>query len=187
MTLTAAFVQTPSSFVASGAAPKTAVTVFHAAASLFDGDAATALVTSSLNIATEASTTTFEPVLPSTPALIGMTSVIALCVVAAVVWSESVVPVSRTKLALSKKNGQVKEYLDDLQENGEEKPLETWLFTDWLQARSSSNSTNSRKKEPALPILKKAKWNSGDNPVVVTSAMLMVGILVAAITERVTT
>lgn len=107
-----------------------------------------------------------------------------LCVIAAVVWSEQVVPVSRTKLALSKKNGQVKEYLDELQESGqEEKPLETWLFSDWLQARD--NSTITTKKEPALPILKSAKWNSGDNPVVVTSAMLMLGIVVAAITERV--
>jgi hypothetical protein len=111
-----------------------------------------------------------------------MGAVIGLCVIAAIVWSEQVVPVSRTKLALSKKNGQVREYLNDLQEKREEKPLETWLFNDWLQARNSSS-----KKEPALPILKNAKWNSGDNPVVVTSAMIMVGVLVAAITERVMT
>jgi len=178
MTLSAAFVPTASSFFVGGAAITQSATSFLKAAPLSYMDDA---FTSSLTIA-ESTTTSFEPVLPSTPALIGMGSVIVLCIIAAVVWSEQVVPVSRTKLALSKKNGQVKDYLDELEENKEEKPLETWLFSDWLQARSNS-TTN--KKEPALPILKSAKWNSGDNPVVVTSAMLMVGILVAAITERV--
>jgi hypothetical protein len=124
----------------------------------------------------------FEPILPDPSALIGMGSVIVLCVIAAVVWSEQVVPVSRTKLAISKRRGAVKEYLDELEEEEESRPIEQWLFADWLRSRAGSND----KKEPALPILKNAKWNSGDNPVLVTSALLMVGVLVAAVTERIT-
>jgi hypothetical protein len=180
MTLSAAFIPSITR-AAQRQAHGASVSAMHAASLV--NHASQAVVTSSQSIESEAvASTSFEPVLPSTPALIGMGAVIGLCVIAAIVWSEQVVPVSRTKLALSKKNGQVREYLNDLQEKREEKPLETWLFNDWLQARNSSS-----KKEPALPILKNAKWNSGDNPVVVTSAMIMVGVLVAAITERVMT
>jgi hypothetical protein len=116
--------------------------------------------------------------------------------------------VSRTKLALSKRDGEVKEYLDSLKEaslvsvegdvdgnetsarNVEIKPnvgdgrdVERWLFSDWLNNNKSTGG--GRKKDPALPILKKAKWNSGDNPVLVTAAIMMVGIVIASITERV--
>lgn len=119
----------------------------------------------------------FEPVLPSETALIGMVSVVALCVVAAVVWNNGVVPVSRTKLALSKSRGQVKEYLDEIRDNPD-KELEQWLLTDWIRQEQP-------KKPPAVPFLRKAKWNSGDNPVVVTAALMMLGILVASVSERV--
>jgi hypothetical protein len=123
---------------------------------------------------------TFEPILPDTSLLIGMGSVTVLCVIAAIVWANQVVPVSRTKLALSKKKGgEVRDYLDELQES-EDRSMEKWLFTDWL-------NNDKRKKDPALPLLPKAKWNSGDNPVLVTSALLMVGVLIAAVTERVGT
>jgi hypothetical protein len=139
-------------------------------------------VSPSLSIAsTQASSaTTFEPVLPDTSLLIGMGSVTILCVIAAIVWANQVVPVSRTKLALSKKKGgEVRDYLDELQES-EDRGVEKWLFSDWL-------NNDKRKKDPALPLLPKAKWNSGDNPVLVTSALLMVGVLIAAVTERVGT
>ena len=46
--------------------------------------------------------------------------------------------------------------------------FERWLFTDWL---NKPDKKGGRQKEPALPILKQAKWNSGDNPVLVTAAM----------------
>jgi len=46
--------------------------------------------------------------------------------------------------------------------------FERWLFSDWLNKPSVKAG---RQKEPALPILREAKWNSGDNPVLVTAAM----------------
>jgi hypothetical protein len=55
---------------------------------------------------------------------------------------------------------------------GDGRDLERWLFSDWLNDNKSTRG--GRKKEPAIPILKKAKWNSGDNPVVVTAAIMMV-------------
>jgi hypothetical protein len=119
----------------------------------------------------------FEPIAPNASVLVGMGLVVALCVIAATVWSSSVVPISRTKLAMSKNRGQVKEYLEDLRES-DDRSFEQWLFTDWLRSNKSA-------KLPALPFLKKAKWNSGDNPVVVTSAIMMFGIIVASITERI--
>ena len=159
----------------------------------------------------------FEAVAPDTTILIGFGIVFVLSVIASYVWSEQVVPISRTKLALSKRNGEVKNYLDGLKEgsdtssvnanaisteedgvansesvsdsssnSGDGRGLERWLFSDWLVNNKSAGG-GGRKKEPALPFLKKAKWNSGDNPVVVTAAIMMVGILIASVTERVGT
>ena len=51
---------------------------------------------------------------------------------------------------------------------GDGRDFERWLFSDWL---NKPNTKGGRQKEPALPILKDAKWNSGDNPVLVTAAM----------------
>jgi len=176
------------------------------------------------------SSPSFDAVPPDTTTLIGMGTVFVLCVIAAFVWNNSVVPVSRTKLAISKSRGEVKEYLEELQQGatingagivenidntttttttatadasgvveGEEqqppqieestsssstdgRDFERWLFADWLDQRERKGG---RQKEPALPILKDAKWNSGDNPVVVTSAIMLVGVVVASVTERV--
>ena len=62
---------------------------------------------------------------------------------------------------------------------GDGRDLERWLFSDWL-------NKNKQPKDPAIPfVLKKAKWNSGDNPVLVTSALLFVGVLIGSITDRV--
>ena len=160
----------------------------------------------------------FEPVMPDTSGLAAMGGVVVICVVAALVWNNSVVPISRTKLAISKSRGEVKQYLDELEEgaaaptpttsasslaDGEEsaatansmqtseepvksdgREFERWLFTDWLEGRKSGSKAG-RQKEPAIPILKSAKWNSGDNPVVVTSALMFLGVIVASLTERV--
>lgn len=169
--------------------------------------------------------TTFEPIVPDTEALVGFGIIIVLSVIAAWVWQEQVVPVSRTKLAISKSRGGVKEYLDDLKasepsnfvnstsaidgvddvkiENSnaidsnlegddgvrpliikDDRAFERWLFTDWLLDNKSERK-GGRQKEPALPILKNAKWNSGDNPVLVASALLGVCVLFSAITERI--
>mmetsp|Transcript_10399 Transcript_10399/g.20809 ORF Transcript_10399/g.20809 Transcript_10399/m.20809 type:complete len:231 (+) Transcript_10399:85-777(+) len=162
----------------------------------------------------------FEAVLPDSSLLVGMGSVVLLCIVAGFVWANEVVPVSRTKLAISKSRGEVRGYLDDLSGSsssddgielnatmiaegteqqinesnnnnndemikpnvGDGRDFERWLFSDWL---NSNKSKGGRQKEPALPILKKAKWNSGDNPVLVTAAIMMLGVVVASVTERI--
>ena len=177
----------------------------------------------------------FDATLPDPLILVGMSIVVVISIVAAIVWNPQVVPVSRTKLAISKAKGPVKEYLDELRvaeteaaaaaaaslskstaskgtanasinsedqndetamnsnmdpittDNNNKKnnrSFERWLFADWLRPRST-------KKAPAIPSslllgvpLKDAKWNSGDNPVLVTTAMMMVGIVVASISEQ---
>ena len=179
-----------------------------------------ALTSSTAAIATTdaaADVRVFEPVMPDTSGLAAMGGVVVICVIAALVWNNSVVPISRTKLAISKSRGEVKQYLDELEEgaaaptpttsesslvDGEEssatatsiqtseepesdgRDFERWLFTDWLEGRKSGSKAG-RQKEPAIPILKSAKWNSGDNPVVVTSALMFLGVIVASLTERV--
>ena len=180
--------------------------------------------TPSFSLANAASATTlpsgetFEAILPDSSMLIAFGCIVALSALAAWVWANQVVPVSRTNLALSKKKGPVKDYLDELREaeklasidatanvttfmsndddaaaNAESnssptqdtRALERWLFTDWL--RKDDKSKPGRQKEPALPVLKNAKWNSGDNPVLVAAALIMGGVLFTAVTERVAT
>jgi hypothetical protein len=216
----------------------------------------------------------FEPIMPSTETLLGMGFIVTLCIIVAYVWQTQVVPTSRTNLALSKRNGPVKDYLDDLKKaaatteavtesssnttttinnsnmmeldavllrvdtvrnstleqqetendvmattttannnnnNNTEKQLqednvvpnsssasssssrdfERWLFTDWLQDNNNAKSAAPRKKQPgrqkpaALPILKDAKWNSGDNPVLAATLLISVGVVLTAVTEKV--
>ena len=131
--------------------------------------------------AVASSTGEFAPVMPDSAALVGFGSVVLLCAVAAYVWATQVVPVSRTKLARSKQSGPVREYLDDLAEEetrrANERSLERWLFTDWLEGP--------KRKESALPILKKAKWNSGDNPVLVATALILLGVILTSLIERI--
>jgi len=152
---------------------------------------------------TEVSQQTFEAIPPDTSTLIGFLGVAILSFIAAQVWANEVVPVSRTKLALSKRDGQVQEYLDELKDGyiskldeednplpqgdqlpikpnvGDGRDFERWLFSDWL------NSKKGASKPSAIPILKKAKWNSGDNPVLVTSALLGAGVLITSVIERI--
>ena len=115
--------------------------------------------------------------MPSTETFVGFGLIVVLCVAASWVWANQVVPVSRSKLAISKNRGQVREYLDDLKNTTDDRAMEQWLFTDWLQENKSE-------KQPAIPILKKAKWNSGDNPVLAASALIGLGVLFTAVTER---
>jgi hypothetical protein len=56
----------------------------------------------------------FDPVLPDAAALLGMAAILLLSIAAVRVWATQVVPVSRANLALSKRKGKVREYLDDL-------------------------------------------------------------------------
>jgi hypothetical protein len=182
----------------------------------------------------------YEAVIPQTETLIGMGVIAILCVVLYFVWEKQVVPVSRTKLALSKKKGDVKNYLDQLKaselsssssssssglmsettqiiesvdenssllaegsamgtnsstdtdksgneiqtKNQPDRAFERWLFNDWLVDNKSEKKAG-RQKEPALPILKNAQWNSGDNPVVVAALLMMIGVIFTALTERI--
>jgi hypothetical protein len=144
--------------------------------------------------------TDFEPILPSSATLVAFFAIVIISVAAAQVWANDVVPAKRRELAISKSRGEVKGYLDELREadeaqddttegitEGERSPVkedrkfERWLFSDWL-----NNDKNTR-KPAAIPLLKKAKWNSGDNPVLVASGMIMLCVLIASVTERVTT
>lgn len=179
----------------------------------FLADNSGALSTTGLS---ESSRGVYEAVLPQSETLIGMGLIVVLCFALYYVWSEQVVPVSRTKLAISKSRGEVKEYLDELKASADTLPLvgvevvnststttdkeaigtvpsstppssdrrfERWLFTDWLKDNKSMRK-GGRQKDPALPILKDAKWNSGDNPVVVAALIMMVGLIFTAFTER---
>lgn len=125
---------------------------------------------------TASDTVEFAPIVPDAYALAGFGSIVILCAVAAVIWATQVVPVSRSKLAKSKRSGEVREYLDGLSQETEERGLERWLFTDWLEG--------SKQKPSALPVLKKAKWNSGDNPVLVATTLILLGVTITSVTEK---
>jgi hypothetical protein len=152
--------------------------------SLLDASAATTSLVYALASDIGASPKEFEPIMPDTGALIGIGAVIVFSAIATWVWANQVVPTSRTKLAISKRQGGVKEYLDELEQQGDDRPFEQWLFTDWLEGRNAT-AVAGRQKEPALPILKKAKWNSGDNPILAATALIMLGVTIASVTERV--
>jgi hypothetical protein len=193
-------------------------------------------MTTTTTMMNSASVVVYEPMLPDSTIVGGMIAVIILSIVAAIVWNTQVVPISRTKLAISKSRGSVRAYLEDLRmdENVDNKnmefnnddksmeiesddnldhdsetmetnipstsnrrqnrSLERWLLTDWLQnldrqsTSSNGSSSGRRRKDPAIPgFLPKAKWNSGDNPVLVTVLIMMVGIVIASVTERLAT
>ena len=204
----------------------------------------------------DTNTRVFEAIGPD-PSVLGAFGIVVLvCIAAGYVWANDVVPVSRTKLAISKNRGDVRDYLDSLRPEpltvteevddrvegmqtildgsahqqlvlsstttttlsdagdgdssssivtttkeqqqrrndnniivkpnvGDGRDFERWLFTDWLNKPNMNKG--GRQKEPALPILKDAKWNSGDNPVLVTAAIMMLVVVVASITERIAT
>ena len=94
------------------------------------------------------------------------------------VWWTQTVPAKRLEVSRSKKSGEIAELLDELDEaeaTGDRK-LERWLLTDWREP--------SRRKEPALPMLPKSKFNSGDNPVLAAAALIMSFGLANALAER---
>ena len=157
------------------------------------------LLSTAIASSSSASAKEFEPILPDTTALAGIGAVLIVSAIAAWVWANQVVPTSRTKLAISKRRGGVKEYLDELElaaaddndndnnnNDNNNRQLERWLFTDWLEQRRNGTATRAgRQKEPALPVLKKAKWNSGDNPILAATALIMLGVIFTSITERI--
>ena len=61
--------------------------------------------------------------------------------------------------------------------NTSERGFERWLFADWLR-------TDKQQKPAAIPFIKKVKWNSGDNPVLVAFGGIMAFVIAASIAER---
>lgn len=109
--------------------------------------------------------------------MVGVTGVLG---VTTAVWWNQVIPQKRLEVAKSKRKGEIKDYLDDLREAGEvdEKSFERWLMTDWLEKVPGSD------KPAAIPFIKKVKWNSGDNPVLVAFGGIMACVMAAALAER---
>ena len=104
-------------------------------------------------------------------------TVIAASASAFSVWWLVLVPARRTELAKEKRDkseGSLGNYLLELREADSaategavnEKGFERWLMRDWL-------SEKSQKKAAALPFLPKAKFNSGDNPILVATALII--------------
>ena len=116
---------------------------------------------------------------PVDPAVVAQQlAVVGVSGAAGFVWWTQTVPAKRLEVSRSKKSGEIAELLDELDEaeaTGDRK-LERWLLTDWREP--------SRRKEPALPMLPKSKFNSGDNPVLAAAALIMSFGLANALAER---
>ena len=116
---------------------------------------------------------------PADPSVVAQQlAVIGVSGAAGFVWWTQTVPAKRLEVSRSKKSGEIAELLDELDEaeaTGDRK-LERWLLTDWREP--------SRRKEPALPMLPKSKFNSGDNPIVAAAALIMSFGLANALAER---
>ena len=105
-------------------------------------------------------------------------AVVGVSGAAGFVWWTQTVPARRLEVSRSKKSGEIAELLDELDEaeaTGDRK-LERWLLTDWREP--------SRRKEPALPMLPKSKFNSGDNPILAAAALILSFGLANALAER---
>ena len=105
-------------------------------------------------------------------------AVVGVSGAAGCVWWTQTVPAKRLEVSRSKKSGEIAELLDELDEaeaTGDRK-LERWVLTDWREP--------SRRKEPALPMLPKSKFNSGDNPILAAAALILSFGLANALAER---
>lgn len=105
-------------------------------------------------------------------------AVIGVSGAAGFVWWTQTVPAKRLEVSRSKKSGEIAELLDELDEaeaTGDRK-LERWVLTDWREP--------SRRKEPALPMLPKSKFNSGDNPILAAAALILSFGLANALAKR---
>ena len=93
-------------------------------------------------------------------------------------WWTVTVPDKRVELSKSKaEGGATREYLEEIR-GDDEREFEQWLFTDWLSGKT--------RKPAALPFLKKAKFNSGDNPILAATALIGTAVITASIIEQVT-
>lgn len=126
----------------------------------------------------------FEAQLPPPEILGGFVGLTCLLAATTLFWWNVVIPQQRSRLAISKSRGEVNEMLQRLEETDPEEAspqisAQKWLFADWLEQRRRR-----RTKPAAIPFLKKAKWNSGDNPVLVAFAGVMSLVLMSVLAER---
>jgi hypothetical protein len=106
-------------------------------------------------------------------------AVAVMTAVGYVIWDKVLVPQKRLELSRSKRSGEMKELLDQIETSPSERPLEAWFFTDWLEARNGT-----QQKKAAVPFLPKTKFNSGDNPVIgAVAAVMLTGVLSSAVKE----
>ena len=112
-------------------------------------------------------------------------AVIGISGAAGFVWWTQTVPAKRLEVSRSKKSGEISDLLDELDEADREaegqptagdRRVERWLLTDWREP--------SRRKEPALPMLPKSKFNSGDNPILAAAALILSFGVANALAER---
>lgn len=97
------------------------------------------------------------------------------------IWEKVLVPQKRLELSRSKRGGEVKQLLDEIQDAPSERALERWFFSDWLEARNGTQV-----KKSAVPFLPKSKFNSGDNPVIgAVAAIMVIGILSSSLKQAV--
>jgi hypothetical protein len=107
-------------------------------------------------------------------------AVVSMTAAGYVLWDKVLVPQKRLELSRSKRGGEVKALLDEIQAAPGQRPLEAWFFTDWIEARNGTQS----KKKAAVPFLPKTKFNSGDNPVIgAVAAIMFTGLLSSAVKE----
>jgi hypothetical protein len=96
-------------------------------------------------------------------------AVVGLSAAAFGFWFNVLVPAKRTELSRDKRNqseGALGSYLTVLKEDSAStRGAEKWLLADWLTEKN-------QKKAAALPFLPKAKWNSGDNPILAAAALI---------------
>ena len=104
--------------------------------------------------------------------------VIGLSAGAYAYWSSVIVPQKRTELSKSKRGGEIDEYLAELEteDGAAERPLERWLLSDWVDARSKDGPRE--RKVSAIPILK-------DNPVLAAAALILAAGIASSLGERV--
>ena len=109
-------------------------------------------------------------------ALKGLLVTSSVLVGAASVWWYQIVPAKRLEVSKSKRQGEIKEMLDEIKGSEDNEMLvKKWLFADWLRPGP---------KKAALPMLKKAKWNSGDNPILVAFSAVISCVIASSIAER---
>ena len=112
-------------------------------------------------------------------------TVIGASGLAGFVWWTQTVPAARIEVSKSKRGGEISDYLEELDEadaaadgrpTAGDKRLERWLLTDWREGNT--------RKEPALPMLPKSKFNSGDNPIIAATALILAFGVANALGER---